>query len=81
MAIRYLSYKDLSPNRRVKAGLEAISNCRRQLALPGLTPEQRQQIEGRIVELGKWMSGTLEAQPAKHHTVRLTETLSVSEKV
>lgn len=74
MGVKYLSYKDLSVGRRNRAGRQALIELRRSMALPGLSDDQRQEIEAGAAKMAAWMAGTLETTaPEVPHCERPAE--------
>ena len=66
MAIKTMSYLELTPEQR-RFGAKAMKDrLRASLANASLTPEQQKQVSAQIAHLDKWERGLIElATPAK----------------
>jgi hypothetical protein len=89
MAIQKKNYLELPPKVREASGAVALSDLRRMLNVPGISAEQRAEIEVRIKTVTAWIKGTLPTDPlpppkapaGKHHTVVVSEKVAVKEDV
>jgi hypothetical protein len=93
MAIQKKNYLELPPKVREASGAVALSDLRRMLNVPGISAEQRAEIEVRIKTVTAWIKGTLPTDPlpppkvaakapaGKHHTVVASEKVAVKEDV
>ena len=61
MAVRSLSYKDLTPAQRQKGAAEARQRIMSMMANPFLPPDQRAHFEKALEHLSQWEQGTLPA--------------------
>lgn len=59
MAIRHLTYLDLTPEQRALGAAAARGRIRALLANPHLTSEQVRQLRQEQIRLAKWERGTL----------------------
>lgn len=59
MAIRHLSYLNLTPEQRTAAASVAQGRIRMLLASPSITPEQVAQLRQEKIRLAQWVEGLL----------------------
>lgn len=88
MAIKKMSYLELAPKVRETSGAVALSDLRRTLNVPGVSAEQRTEIEARIQRVSAWIRGTLpvdkpvaQVTDGQHHTVVVSEKVSVKDDI
>ncbi len=92
MAVQHLNFKDFPLERRAKHGTMVIRELRRALLAPGLPEEHRQQFEEKIAMVSSMMRDPSAQEPLpppgqalvsapgpKHHTIVVTEDVSVDE--
>ncbi len=87
MAIQKMTYLELAPKVRETSGANALSDLRRLLNVPGISAEQRAEIEARIQRVTSWVHGTLpvdkstSAASVTHHTVVIAEAVLVKDDI
>ena len=59
MAVKHLSYLDLSPEQRTRAATQARGRIKTMLANPFLTPDQVAHLRREQEQIGKWERGQL----------------------
>lgn len=80
MAVKHLSYRDLSPEQRKKGAADARQRVVAMMSTPFLPAEQRAYFEKNLEQINQWERGALSELPAvapQNHTVQLTETVPV----
>ena len=89
MSVGRLTYLDLTPGQRTEAAKAARQRVRTAMANPLLTPDQQVALQAHLRLIDNWESGRIpvSAHPEQksftgvEHTVELTETVSVDEKL
>jgi len=88
MAIKHFSYMDLTPEQRRKGAADARKRLSAMLAVPFLTPDQRDSIQGQLQNLDKWERGDLpvarkpaETRQPVNHAVGVGEAVKLDAKV
>ncbi len=86
MAIQKMTYLELAPKVRETSGANALSDLRRLLNVPGISAEQRAEIEARIQRVTSWVHGTLPVDKSTsaasvHHTVVIAEAVLVKDDI
>lgn len=76
MAIRHLSYLDLSPLRRSQHGSAMLKDLHRALAMPGLMPAMRHEIQVKIDAVNGWIEGTT---PTRQFTLKPPPVVELSD--
>ena len=65
MAIKYLSYTDLSEDQRKRAGQRLLMQYKDQLMNPSLTNKQRTQLQSEVQRINDWIGGRIDFHPPK----------------
>jgi hypothetical protein len=77
MAIKHITYLDLTPEQRRQGAGEARTRLQGHLAHPFLTPGQRAQVAEEFARIGAWEHGRIPVA----HEVSLSDTVEVAEDV
>lgn len=76
MAIKHMTYLDLTPAQRKEGADQARAKLQGLLTNPWLTPEQRTQVGEQIARVGDWEQGRLPVV----HTVEVVEAVPIKEE-
>ncbi len=81
MAIKHISYADLTPEQRRKGAEEARKRLSGMLMAPFLTPEQQLAIQAQLKNIDDWEQGRLPvARKPVNHSVGIGEAVKVAAK-
>jgi hypothetical protein len=82
MAIKHLTYLDLTPEQRRDSARKARAQIQQQLANILITPDQQKTLLGHLDRVNQWEAGvltTVKPRDAVNQSVALNESVAVKE--
>lgn len=81
MAVKVMTYLDLSEEVRAHAGAQFAARVRERLADRTLSEGQREALLAEVSHIESWVAGTLPVATPTHHDVQVVETVGIVEGV